>query len=250
MTELPGKHSRTPAVLRRRLRARAAPQTAAAPLPAPGVPTPRPYPYADAPHFVETVGPQPPGMPLHACMGLNSCRASDRFGTDGRSDTGEPNACAGQGYCATAFHHTCHVQNHCKNQGGCGLYGTAEELDNPGRNACQSLGSCAVPINAERFSTNGPNQGKSVWVRAREVFEQKVWPEVRQELLASQAGPGPSNPAACVAADQPLPETLGRPPAPFAHTGPSYLWISDDNAVRSNMTACGASGLSGAGGCS
>jgi hypothetical protein len=183
-------------------------------------------------------------------MGLNSCRGSDRFGTEGSSDTGEPNACAGQGYCATAFAHTCHVQNHCMNQGGCGLYGTAEELDNPGRNSCQSLGSCAVPINAERFSTNGPNQGKSVWVRAREVFEREVWPEVREGLLANQAGENVLLGAPRVGADQPLPETLGRPPAPFAGTGPTYLWISDDNAVRSNMTACGASGLSGAGGCS
>ena len=51
-------------------------------------------------------------------------------------------------------------------------------------------------------------------------------------------------------ADQPLPEQLGPAPAPFAATGPTYLWISDDNATRGNMTACGSSGMSGAGGCS
>jgi hypothetical protein len=251
MSSTPPDHANTPAVLRRIVQGKSArlldsQGAAAEPLPEPGRPVPQPYPYADAPPFVKTVGPQPPGMPLHACMGLNSCKGSDRFGTAGRSDTGEPNACAGQGYCATAAAHTCHVQNHCRNQGGCGLYGTAEELDNPGRNGCQSLGSCAVPINAERFSTNGPNQGKSVWVRAREVFEREVWPEVRQELLASQAGQDPNR----VGADQPLPDTVGRPPALFAATGPSYLWISDDNQQRGNMTACGASGLSGAGGCS
>ncbi len=219
-------------------------------VPAAGVPVPHPYPYADAPPFPQEIGTQPPGMPLHACMGLNSCRGADRFGTEGRPDTGEVNACAGQGYCSTAVKHTCHVQNACRNQGGCGLYGTAEELDNPGRNACQSLGSCAVPINAERFSTNGPHQGKSVWVRAREVFEREVWPELRGELIANQAGEAPLPGAPRVLPDQPLPETLGRPPALFAQTGPSYLWISDDNSARGNMTACGASGLSGAGGCS
>jgi len=232
MTKHAPDHSSTPSVLHQTVRAGA--------LPAPGVPTPRPFPYADSPPFPATIGPQPAGMPLHACMGLNSCQGSDRFGTRGRPDTGQPNACAGQGYCATATDHTCHVQNHCRNQGGCGLYGTAEEMDNPGNNACQSLGSCATPINAERFSTNGPNQGKSVWARARAVFEHGVWPELRQELLSGQT----------VSAAQPLPETLGLPPAPFAQTGPTYLWISDDNGARDNMTACGASGLSGAGGCS
>ncbi len=207
-----------------------------------GDPVPSPYPYADVPRFPKNIGAGPPGMPLHACMGLNSCQASDRFGTAGQPG-GKANACAGQGYCSTAADHTCHVQNQCKNQGGCGLYGTAEEMMNPGHNDCKSLGSCATPINAERFSTNGPNQGKSVWARARKVFEEKVWPELRQELLAQQA-------AGTVPADQPLPETLGQPPAAFTATGPTYLWISDDNKARGNMTACGSSGMSGAGGCS
>jgi len=81
-----------------------------------------------------------------------------------------------------------------------------------------------------------------VWVRARKVFEQN-WTEIRKELLAKQArGEIPKN--------QPLPATLGKPPAAFANIGPSYLWISQDNNQRGNMTACGASGLSGAGGCS
>ena len=212
------------------------------PASAPGVPVPKPYPYAAEPAFPKTIGDQPTGLPLHACMGLNSCAGADRFGAKGPPG-GEPNACAGQGYCSTAVDHTCHVQNSCKQQGGCGLYGTGEEMDHPGANACKSLGSCATPINAERFSTNGPNRGKSVWARARKVFEDKVWPGLRQELLEKQASGG-------VAPDQPLPETLGHPPAAFAATGPTYLWISDDNISRGNMTACGSSGLSGAGGCS
>ena len=66
---------------------------------------------------------------------------------------------------------------------------------------------------------------------------------MREELLAKQAnGELDSN--------QPIPETLGPPPALFAETGPTYLWISDDNSERGHMTACGSSGMSGAGGCS
>jgi hypothetical protein len=174
-------------------------------------------------------------------MGLNSCKASDRFGVVGPK-TQAPNACAGQGYCSTATDHTCHVQNSCRDQGGCGLYGTGEELDRPGDNECRSQGSCATPINAERFSTNGPNRQQSVWLRARAVFEEK-WPAMRDELLARQS-------RGELDSTQPLPATLGPPPASFAGTGPTYLWISDDNQARGNMTACGSSGLSGAGGCS
>jgi hypothetical protein len=216
--------------------------------PAPGVPVPDPYPYAEAPAFPTSIGAGPRGMPAHACMGLNSCRASDRFGVAGPSNKAPnapnqaPNACAGQGYCSTATDHTCHVQNSCRDQGGCGLYGTDEELNRPGDNECRSQGSCATPINAERFSTNGPNQRKSVWLRAREVFEEK-WPAMRLELLARQT-------SGELDLNQPLPETLGPPPAPFAATGPTYLWISDDNKERGHMTACGSSGMSGAGGCS
>jgi hypothetical protein len=217
----------------------AAPGLLAAPAPAPGVPVPSPYPYTGLPAFPANPATGPSGMPLHACMGLNSCAGSDRFGTAGPPG-GQPNACAGQGYCSTTADHTCHVQNDCRGQGGCGLYGTAEEMNYPGANDCKSLGSCATPINAERFSANGDNQGKSVWARARLVFEQN-WPQLRQELLqASNA----------ILAGQPLPATLGQPPAAFVNTGPTYLWISADNTERYNMTACGASGLSGAGGCS
>jgi len=217
------------------------PPPSPAPPPAPGVPVPTPYPYAGEPAFPTKIGPGPQGMPLHACMGLNSCKASDRFGAAGPPG-GSPNNCAGQGYCATGTDHTCHVQNDCKDQGGCGLYGTGEEMMHPGDNDCRSLGSCATPINAERFSTNGPNQGRSVWLRARAVFEAN-WAAMRQQLLEEQQ-------QGSVPAGQPLPETPGGAPPAFAATGPTYLWISDDNASRGNMTACGSSGMSGAGGCS
>jgi len=79
-------------------------------------------------------------------------------------------------------------------------------------------------------------------VRAREVFAEK-WEAKREALLdAQKAGTIPS--------DQPLPETLGAPPPVFAETGPTYLWITNVNSARGNMTACGSSGMSGAGGCS
>jgi len=208
----------------------------------PGVPVPAPYPYTSEPAFPTAIAEnQPQGMPRHACMGLNSCKGSDRFGMDGPNKAG-PHQCAGQGYCSTGTDHTCHVQNDCKGQGGCGLYGTGEEMENPGANACRSQGSCATPINAECFSTNGENQSQSVWLRARAVFERN-WPATRQALLDAQA-------AGQIPKDQPIPAAPGPAPAAFATTGPTYLWISDDNTDRGAMTACGSSGMSGAGGCS
>jgi len=168
----------------------------------------------------------------HACMGLNECKGQGRT---------RDNACAGQGYCSTALaynyavpsqplveDHTCHVKNNCAGQGGCGLYGTDEELNNPGNNACATLGSCATPINAERFTTTGPNQGKSVWVRARAIFEEK-WPQLRER--------NPNLPPA-------------PPPAPHPDLfqyGPTIEWIQDYSGQ--GMTACGASGMSGAHSC-
>ena len=211
----------------------------------PGDPTPdyKKYNFTGVPPWPADVGTQPDGMPLHACMGLNACAGADRFGVSGPPGHG-PNECAGQGYCATTASHQCHVTNDCRNQGGCGLYGTAEELENPGHNDCKSLGSCAVPINAERFITNGRDgvRGSSVWQRARQVFETKVWPELQKELSQKQK-------QGEISSAQPLPTTLKAAPAPFTETGPPYIWVSNDNKDRGNMVACGASGMSGAGGC-
>jgi hypothetical protein len=169
----------------------------------------------------------------HACMGLNQCRGQGRT---------RDNACAGQGYCSTALEynyaspgqplvsdHTCHVMNACAGQGGCGLYGTAHEQNLPGANDCATLGSCATPINAERFSTDGPNGGKSVWVRAREVFTEKTWPMLREKNPKL-----PKNPPSV-----PHPELF--------KYGPTIEWIQDYSGE--GMTACGASGMSGAGSC-
>lgn len=194
--------------------------------------------YAGAPRFPHQPPAQiPGGGPRHACMGLNSCRNQGRT---------LDNACAGQGYCSTALRydmtnpqqgevsdHTCHVLNDCAGQGGCGLYGTAEEQSEPGHNACRSLGSCATPINAERFSTDGKNQGKSVWVRARKVFEDKVWPKLREKDPDLPAEP---------------PQVPGPPGDPdLFKYGPTIEWIEDYSG--GGMTACGSSGLSGAGSC-
>ena len=180
----------------------------------------------------------PEGADRHACMGLNSCKNQGRT---------LQNNCAGQGYCSTALayqptnpsegapsDHTCHVLNDCRNQGGCGLYGTQEELATPGHNECQSQGSCATPINAERFITDGNLRGESVWLQARKVFTDKVWPELAK-----------SNPE-LPATPPPVPGSIDNPN--LFQYGPTIGWIEYDNDGQ-GMTACGSSGMSGAGSC-
>lgn len=173
----------------------------------------------------------------HACMGLNSCK------NQGRTLS---NDCAGQGWCSTSLgynpantsapliaDHTCHVKNDCAGQGGCGLYGTEEELSVPGGNSCQAQGSCATPINAERFITEGDNRTKSVWKQAREHFKAEVWPTL-------DASDGGTVSAPADGLNFPTNDAL------FAD-GPTIEWIK--NASGQGMTACGSSGMSGAGSC-
>jgi hypothetical protein len=83
----------------------------------------------------------------HVCRGLNTCM--------NKGASGE-NACAGQGTCATAEHHTCHQANACKGQGGCGDY--------PGQNTCKMQSECGVPLS------------EGTWEKARAAFE-KIWKE-------------------------------------------------------------------------
>lgn len=162
-------------------------------------------------------------LELHACLGLNACKGHDRFGT---------NDCAGTGACATAQAHSCHTLNNCRGQGGCGLYGTGEEQNRPGDNPCAWQGSCAVPINAERISTDGPNQGKSVWLRARAVFEE------RMEKSKRTFGPAPAT----------LSNGSIKSPVVFnTAEGPPTKWLQA--TMPGSYTACGASGLSGGGSC-
>ncbi|MCV9930380.1 hypothetical protein OIU83_22160 [Flavobacterium sp. LS1R49] len=101
---------------------------------------------------------------LHVCMGLNSCKNAGYSGNNG---------CAGKGDCSTAVGHPCHTLNACKGQGGCGIFGTTEELCHPGENECRYQGSCGVPILNSRFIAQGPNKGLSVWQLARARFEEK-----------------------------------------------------------------------------
>lgn len=116
-----------------------------------------------------------PPLELHACMGLNACKGHDYFGT---------NDCAGMGECATQ-HHVCHTLNNCAGQGGCGLFGSEEEFCHPGENPCASQGSCGTPIPASRFMSEGNNKGRSVWMVARELFEQ------RMNVAQRSVGPSP-----------------------------------------------------------
>lgn len=91
---------------------------------------------------------------VHVCRGLNSCKGNgvevDLDG-DGKVD---PNACAGQGACATAKHITCGGENDCKGQGGCGA--------TPGENDCKGQGHCHVPLM------------DSAWKKARARFEARM----------------------------------------------------------------------------
>ncbi len=137
---------------------------------------------------------------LHVCMGLNACKGHGRDGA---------NACAGTGRCATASVHHCHTLNDCRDQGGCGLYGDASEQCKPGVNDCAWQGSCAVPIEAERFSTEGPNAGKSTWLLARRLFEERMERSHR---------------------------TYG--PSPFP-AGPPYKWLQQ---TLGTFDSCGNSG--------
>lgn len=140
-----------------------------------------------------------PPLELHACAGLNSCKGRDYFGD---------NDCAGMGLCATV-QHPCHTLNECAGQGGCGLFGTPEEFCHPGANDCAYQGSCGTPIPASRFICSGPNKGRSVWLLARKLFEQRMKDRKR---------------------------TFG--PAPFEN-GPTLEWLGNNVNWTSS---CGQSG--------
>lgn len=109
--------------------------------------------------------PPPHPVDLHVCMGLNSCACHDVTGTA---------PMAGMGQCATA-QHVCHGDNECRGQGGCGYAGSAFEQSKPGAQSCSTNGSCASPINESRVFSAGPYKGKSVWKRARAIFEARMY---------------------------------------------------------------------------
>jgi hypothetical protein len=145
----------------------------------------------------------PTSSDLHACMGLNSCKNNDIFGD---------NSCAGRGYCATAVPHVCKTMNECAGQGGCGLFGSVDEQCTPGENSCKYQGTCATPIQAERFSTDGPNAKMSVWVLARKRFEDRMQAENKE---------------------------YGDAPCQY---GPPQQWLDEVYANDTPQVLCGSSG--------
>lgn len=161
----------------------------------------------------------PAPVELHICAGLNACRGHDRYGT---------NTCAGTGYCATAAAHTCHTLNNCRGQGGCGLYGDAEEQMLPGTNDCCWQGSCAVPVQAERYSTQGENTGKSVWVLARKLFEE------RMDKSSRTFGPSPFK---CGPPQAWLTEILGSYDS-CGNSGNKYCTFGYNNPARDAAALC------------
>ena len=124
-------------------------------------------------------GPQAQLVELHVCMGLNACKAVPRdklgvFPHGTRHDPLGTAPLAGMGTCATAIH-VCHGDNACQSQGGCGYAGSAYEQTKPGAQTCNANGSCASPINISRVFSDGPYKGKSVWKRARAIFEARMY---------------------------------------------------------------------------
>ena len=184
-----------------------------------------------APPFPTKVGPQPDGNAAARLHGPQQLRRR-RTGSAPRPPGGKPNACAGQGYCSTAVDHTCHVQN---------------DVPRPGR---------LRPLRHRRGDEQAGRQRVPIAGLLRDADQRRALqhqrPQPGQERLDAGARrcsrrTGPSSATNCsrkqaegeIPANQPLPETLGPPPAAFANTGPTYLWISDDNKERGNMTACG-----------
>lgn len=106
-----------------------------------------------------------PILELHVCRGLNSCKGHDIAGEA---------PMAGMGECATV-QHSCHGGGACHGQGGCGYEGSEYEQSIPGEQSCSQNGSCASPINESRVFSAGPYKGKSVWKRARAVFEARMY---------------------------------------------------------------------------
>jgi hypothetical protein len=118
-----------------------------------------------------------PVVELHVCMGLNSCQAQPPTPDNPKGSRRDPKGdapLAGMGTCATVVH-VCHGDNACRGQGGCGYAGSAFEQTKPGDQACSGNGSCASPINVSRVFSAGPYKGKSVWKRARAVFEARMY---------------------------------------------------------------------------
>ena len=157
------------------------------PLPNSWAAGPHHSPYAaNPPTFVKAMAPGRRGMRSTPAWVSTAARA--RTGSASTAlPASAPNACAGQGYCATAGLHQLQGPERLPEPGRLRPLRHRGGAEPAGRQRLPLAGLVATPINAERFSTDGPNRGKSVWVRARAVFEQQVWPSLRKELLDQQA---------------------------------------------------------------
>jgi hypothetical protein len=132
---------------------------------------------------------EPPQYP-HACQGLNAC-AGQGVGGSG--------TVAGDGYCATAWYHSCGQTNKCKGQGGCGYAVDRQHPDDfdvnwlPNENQCNAKGGCGAPIPVlqkfntqtkyppiapEKYPDGDPCGGADVWDRARKLLAEKVGHEL------------------------------------------------------------------------
>jgi hypothetical protein len=135
-------------------------------------------PSSESPSPPSQVAPEDwPLVDIHVCMGLNACSAkkpSVKIPQGARHDPTGRTLMAGMGSCATVSH-VCHGDNECRGQGGCGYAGSAFEQTKPGDQACSANGSCASPINESRVFSAGPYKGKSVWKRARALFETRMY---------------------------------------------------------------------------
>jgi hypothetical protein len=136
--------------------------------------------------YMEYVQPKYP----HACQGLNAC-AGQGIGGSGTT--------AGDGYCATAWYHSCGQTNKCADQGGCG-YAVDRQNPNdfdvnwiPNENKCNAKGGCGAPIPVQqkfnsqakyppvapdKFPDGDACKGALVWDRARKQLAAKVGHEL------------------------------------------------------------------------
>ena len=178
---------------------------------------------ANPPAFPKAIGPGPAGMPQHACMGLNSCKGSDRFGARRAPGLG-PNACAGQGYCATAG-----LTIPATSRTTAATRAAAGSTAPTRKWTSRATTIAARWARARRRSTpsgsapTAPTSGKSVWAaRARGVRGEGMAGAAQGAARPAGGRQGPGGPAAAR-------RRSARAPARFAETGPTYLWISDDN---------------------
>lgn len=96
----------------------------------------------------------------HICRGLNACKG---LGVDGSGDK------PGTGACATYAAHSCHGENDCKYQGGCG--------ESVGQNDCSAKGECAVPLSDDSWKKARASYEKAMKTASKEFGDAPPKPE-------------------------------------------------------------------------